>query len=111
MLTRRELLAAVGAAVVVKVTGCGGNASYDIVVRPDEDGFSVFEATARAHRLGVDRNSRYHARYGTPKVTHIDGDFSENWVFEIDGQRQVSPSDAAHFTRVRAGQIVTWRTI
>gem|GEM_PF-5377544 len=111
-MTRRQFLGTVPVGVVgLAVARCGGSISAELTVHPADDGRSVYEATARYYRVGVDSDPAFRARYGSPKVTHIGGTFSRDWIFEVNGRRYEGNRDSALGTHVRAGETITWREV
>lgn len=114
-MTRREFLKVipVGSVAVAALAAarCGGGVSVEFTVHPADNGRSVYEATARYYRVGVDPDPSFRSRYGSPKVTHVDGTFSRNWIFEVNGHRYAGNRDSALGTHVRAGHVVTWREV
>lgn len=98
-------LTALLSSAAATLTGCFGGVSYEVTVHPDDDGASVFAATARYYRLGLGPE---HPTIHERMVVEVNGVPSGRWVFEIDGARFDGSADAARLTRVRAGQVIAW---
>ena len=115
MLTRREFLGTCGALVgagVLGTIGCSDEHVYEVTVSALDDGKSVYQATARYHRLAIDTRTDWNGvPAGNRKVVAIDQAVSDNWIFEINGRRYDGNVDAADLTHVRAGEIITWREV
>lgn len=116
MLTRREFFGVCGALAGASLfggIGCGAERVYEVSVSDLDDGQSVYQATARYHRLTVDARTKWNREVlpGSRKVVAIDGVASDRWVFEIDGRRFAASADAADVTRVRVGQVIAWRMV
>lgn len=117
MHTRRDFLRACGALAGgglvngLGLSGCGGSIVYEVTVLPPDDGASVFQATARRYEVRVARRAwQDPGLRGLAMVTAIDG-FEADWIFEVGGRRHDASFDAAERTRVRTGEVITWREV
>lgn len=114
MFSRRDLFRLMGGVLgfglVSKLSGCGSGASFEATVHALDDGASVYQATSRYYRLGVEARGWQNAGLtDLRKVVSVNGVVSDRWVFEIDGTRHEGSADAATATRVHAGSRIVWR--
>lgn len=115
-MTRRRFVAACSATLAwlgfgKSMSGCDNGIAYEVRVSSLDNGASVYQATARQYQVLVETRSWQNLFLaGVRKVVAIDGMRSEDWVFEINGFLY-NGNDAAEITRVRTGQVITWRTV